>query len=960
MRRSRIYLKSASWSLGVCAAALVLLGFRAPTSTPTLAPTPADSTRFTKKVLVEGLDEPFQIEFDIRGRVYWIERTSGNVKRFDESTGQVTLLGKIPTTVVAEGGLVGILLDKNFETSRLIYLDYSFVGDGGAVRESRISQFRLGADDRIDLSSEVVVLRWPVDTGGHMGGGMTWDAEGNMYVTVGDNTGAVQYAPYFFTNPGGASQDGQRAPGNTNDLRGKILRIHPEPDGTYTIPRGNLFPPGTPSTRPEIYTMGDRNPWRPSIDTRTGFLHWGEIGPDAGQDSAGVGPMGYDEFNIARGPGNFGWPFFIGYNRGYNRWDYAAQRFVEPQDPAHPINLSPNNTGLRELPPAQPAFIAYPYGGSAEYPFFGSGGRAAIGGPIFHRSNFKPDAQRLFPEEYEGRWFITDYVRNWIFTVTMDEGSTRAVSVERFMPNLTYLNPIDMDFGPEGDLYVVEYGRAGIGKISKIEYNAGNRPPQVTISADRTAGALPLRVALSSTGTVDYDQDPLRYEWVVAPEAGGTPQRFATANPTLTLTRAGAYRAVLTATDAKGAKGTAELRVMAGNEPPQVALSLTRGNRSFYFPGSSLQYGVKVSDREDGTPAPSAVAVTADFVPAGLNPADLPGVRALEADASARNLPAFAIMARSDCRSCHAEQTRLVGPSFREVAMKYRGDATALDRLATKIVAGGSGVWGDVPMPAHPALTPAEATTLARYVLALGDSSAAPQRLSLAGSFAVPAPAAGARPTNNPRVTQQGSYVLRATYTDKGANGVAPITSTDVVLLRQPRLAPEWADVTSGTMYAPSVGDPGFTVNRDGAYVGYRGIDLTGIASIEVGTLTRFYTWSHFKGGTVEVRLDSPTGRLLGAPVQVTPPTAPPAAPGAPAGGQRQGAPAAGAQPARPSNPSIPIFLGADLEKPVSIPVGGVTGTHDVYVVFRNPAAGPADALFLLTGVEFKPTAAAR
>src|SRR5205085_607231 len=97
---------------------------------------------------------------------------------------------------------------------------------------------------------------------------------------------------------------------------------------------------------------------------------------------------------------------------------------------------------------------------------------------------------------------------------------------------------------------------------------------------------------------------------------------------------------------------------------------------------------------------------------------------------------------------------------------------------------------------------------------------------------------------------------------------------------------------TFGTMYAPSVGDPGFTINRDGAYVGYKAIDLTGIGSIEVGTLTRFYTWAHFKGGTVEVRLDSPTGILLGRPVQVTPPTAPP--PGGGGFGGGQGAPAGG------------------------------------------------------------------
>ena len=66
--------------------------------------------------------------------------------------------------------------------------------------------------------------------------------------------------------------DAQRSAGNPNDLRGKILRIHPEADGSYTIPEGNLFPKGTAGTRPEIYVMGCRNPYRISVDQRTSYF----------------------------------------------------------------------------------------------------------------------------------------------------------------------------------------------------------------------------------------------------------------------------------------------------------------------------------------------------------------------------------------------------------------------------------------------------------------------------------------------------------------------------------------------------------------------------------------------------------------------------------------------------------------------------------------------------------------
>ena len=912
-----------------------------------------DPTRFTRTVLVDGLDEPFQLEFDGKGRVYWIERSSGNVKRLDESTGEVALLGTIPTTVVAEGGLMGILLARDFETSRQIYFYYSFVGDG--TRESRLSRFTLGPDDRLDLASEKVLLRWPIDTKGHMGGGMTWDAAGNLYLTVGDNSAATQYAPLRFSEPGGKGQDGLRTAANTNDLRGKILRIHPEPDGSYTIPEGNLFPPGTPKTRPEIYTMGDRNPWRPSIDSRTGYLYWGEIGPDAGRDSAGVGPMGYDELNVARGPGNFGWPMFIGYNRPYNRYDYASGKDAEPFDPRHPVNPSPNDTGLRELPPAQPALMAYPYGVSEEYPLLGSGGRAAVGGPVYHRAD-RPGAARPWPSYFEGKWLVVDYVRNWIMAVETNREATKVTSIERVLPGIHYLNPIDMVFGPDGDLYVVEYGGAPNGRISKVSYNAGNRAPRVAIRPSVKAGATPLRVTLSSKGTVDYDHDDLKYDWTVAPAAGGEARHYDTPEATVTFDRPGEYRVSLKATDPSGASDTASTTIVAGNEPPRVALTVTRGNRTFYFPGRSIAYRVTASDREDGAIPPGAVRVTGEFIPSGLTPEQAERARALPPEESARNLQALEIVSRSDCRGCHAEDRKLVGPAFRSVAERYAGDTAAVPRLAHKIVTGGSGVWGTTAMPPHPNLTPAEATTLAEYVLSVGQRGASPEDLPLQGTYRTPAPK-GAGGRNPVRVENTGSYLLRASYTDHGANGVAPITTTDALLLRQPRIAPQDADVQSqGTNYAPSMGDPMFTVNRSGAYVGFRRVDLTGVDSISVGALTRFYAWSHFVGGTVEVRLDSPTGPLLGAPKQVTPPAAPkpqPAAPPAQGGGGGQAPPA-------PENPTAPVFLGENLEKPVSFPVGGATGMHDVYVVFRNERAGKAAALFLVTGVEFRPAGGAR
>src|SRR5690606_14097211 len=97
-----------------------------------------------------------------------------------------------------------------------------------------------------------------LEVSAHTGGSLEWDQHGNLFISTGDNTvpfASNGYAP-IDTIPGRITFDAQRSAGNTNDLRGKVLRIHPEEDGSYTIPEGNLFPKGTAGTRPEIYTMG--------------------------------------------------------------------------------------------------------------------------------------------------------------------------------------------------------------------------------------------------------------------------------------------------------------------------------------------------------------------------------------------------------------------------------------------------------------------------------------------------------------------------------------------------------------------------------------------------------------------------------------------------------------------------------------------------------------------------------
>jgi cytochrome c len=80
---------------------------------------------------------------------------------------------------------------------------------------------------------------------------------------------------------------------------------------------------------------------------------------------------------------------------------------------------------------------------------------------------------------------------------------------------------------------------------------------------------------------------------------------------------------------------------------------------------------------------------------------------------------AITIIANSDCRTCHLVDEKNIGPAWRDVANKYAGQDTAVKYLSHKIINGGSGVWGQVPMAAHPAMTQEDAETLAQYVLLL-------------------------------------------------------------------------------------------------------------------------------------------------------------------------------------------------------------------------------------------------
>jgi len=79
----------------------------------------------------------------------------------------------------------------------------------------------------------------------------------------------------------------------------------------------------------------------------------------------------------------------------------------------------------------------------------------------------------------------------------------------------------------------------------------------------------------------------------------------------------------------------------------------------------------------------------------------------------------MALAQKNACMSCHGIDKKIVGPAYKDVAAKYKGDKTALDRLVNKVHKGGSGVWGQIPMPPNPQVNDADAKTIVAWILSL-------------------------------------------------------------------------------------------------------------------------------------------------------------------------------------------------------------------------------------------------
>ena len=500
-----------------------------------------------------------------------------------------------------------------------------------------------------------------------VGGGPVWS--GNVTVTFTGtraNTnvdqmtaaGSLTVAPLAYTattQEGDYFQppwfDARRSSLNTNDLRGKILRINVNEDGSYTSVPGNLFTgqeEGGGKTRPEIYAMGFRNPFRIQVDEND-VAYITDYSPDTQVPGALRGPAGTGRMEIVRRPSNYGWPLCMSPTLPMYEWDFNTSTTLgqphECDNPNRgPANESRHNTGLLHPPAIVQPDLWYSFqdptplvtGGPPRgtpclesyntatikecpllFPELGAGGVGPHGATKYKYDPSNPSTTK-FPPYYDNAVFFGEFTRDTLKEIRLDsEGKILKINnllncgaVGSPAAPFECDNPMDMQFGKDGAFYLLTYGdgffaaNADAG-MYKWEYVKGTRAPQAVLNTDRTNGALPLTVRFTSEGSRDPDpSDSIEFLWNFGDGTTSTDQ-----NPTHTYTAAGVYTATLTVTDSSGKTDTKSTTITAGNTAPTVTVT-TPVNGGFFEWGQNIPFTVTVTDPEDGPIDCSRVEVT--------------------------------------------------------------------------------------------------------------------------------------------------------------------------------------------------------------------------------------------------------------------------------------------------------------------------------------------------------------
>lgn len=285
--------QAARRALGAASVALALLALAAPAAgaaspSPSIAPAPASAAPFDPSGLAlalepfaDGLDSPVFVTGDRSGTgwLYAVEQP-GRIVAISPG-GDVTTVPVLDirdkVTAGGEQGLLGLALHPDFRQNGRLLVDYTRRADGATT----ISEFTVRDDGTADPAGERVILVIPQPYANHNGGMIAFDADGMLLIGMGDGGG-------------GGDPDGNGQ--SRGSLLGKILRIDVDGAEPYGVPEDNPFLRDV-ETRPEIWALGVRNPWRFSVDRATGDLWIGDVG-QGDREEVDVIPAGMGGVNL--------------------------------------------------------------------------------------------------------------------------------------------------------------------------------------------------------------------------------------------------------------------------------------------------------------------------------------------------------------------------------------------------------------------------------------------------------------------------------------------------------------------------------------------------------------------------------------------------------------------------------------------------------------------------------------